>query len=498
MKIVASIALGFALVSSYSVIGQTRNATPDSTPTDRPVVGDAQPSKVGQEPSSEISSATTKVTSGNKQSEENSQPEDPAVAAQKNYESAMALYTSGKFEEAIAALKEANKLRGDDAQTYFLLGMSYMQSKSYKDAADSFRKAIRFRPDWAEAHFRFGVMSYVLGRRNQSTDAYRKLLALESPLANTLYRIIRADNDPADVAETVIADSNSAVANAPQPAPAVSRIQPTGEPDANSASEPSPSSLPSVANSEPARTNDSALTTVYRIGVGDVLDVRFLNSTINRSSLYTVLDGGVIDLPVAGGAIAVVGLSTEEVQARITNELKRRAVEDRPQVSVGIRQYASHTIVVTGLVANPGTKVLRREAVPLYVILADVQPRLDAARAVVMRSGAPASILELSAPEVLNFIIRPGDVINVTSRPQEFYYIAGRVNYPGQKNFQPGITVLQAILAAGGVSNNAKSVEISRDGEGGLLTTTKISLKDIKSGKTQDVKLRAGDRIEVQ
>ncbi len=81
-------------------------------------------------------------------------------------------------------------------------------------------------------------------------------------------------------------------------------------------------------------------------------------------------------------------------------------------------------------------------------------------------------------------------------REQGYYYIAGRVNNPGQKAFQPGITLLQAILAAGGVARDA-AVELSREGSNSLLTTTKINLKDIKSGKIQDLKLQLGDRIEV-
>lgn len=242
--------------------------------------------------------------------------------------------------------------------------------------------------------------------------------------------------------------------------------------------------------------DESTLTTTYHIGVGDVLDIRLLNSRVTRSSLYTVIDGGMIDFPVAGGAIAVAGLTTEEVQTRIAAELKRRDVEDGAQVAVGVRQYASHTIIITGLVASSGTKVLRRDAVPLYVILAEAQPRLDAARVSVMRTGVSARVIELSDSSALNFLIRPGDVLNVTARPQEFYYIAGRVNYPGQKSFQPGITLLQAILAAGG-TRQANSVELSREGTEGLLSTSKISLKDIKSGKVQDPKLRPGDRIEV-
>lgn len=256
------------------------------------------------------------------------------------------------------------------------------------------------------------------------------------------------------------------------------------------------------ANGDPAAgtkseaTEDSALTDIYKVGVGDVLDIRLLNSAANRSTLYSVIEGGLIDLPFAGGSIPVAGLTTKDIQARITSELKRLAVDERTQVAVGVRQYGSHTVIITGLVGSPGTKFLRREAVPLYVMLAEVQPRLDAARAAIMRAGAPTQVVDLSDSAALNSIVRPGDVINVTARPQEFYYIGGRISYPGQKTFQPGITLIQAILAAGGLARNSV-VELSRETFDGHLATLKFDLKDIKSGKTRDPKLLPGDRIEV-
>lgn len=242
-------------------------------------------------------------------------------------------------------------------------------------------------------------------------------------------------------------------------------------------------------------TDDSALTGIYKVGVGDVLDVRLLNSA-NRSTLYSVVEGGLIDLPIAGRPISVAGLTTKEIEALITSELKRLAVEQQTRVTVGVRQYSSHTVIITGLVGHPGTKTLRREAVPLYVLLAEVQPRQDAARAAIMREGAPTQVVDLSDPLALHFYVRPGDVINLTARPQEFYYIAGRISYPGQKVFQPGITLIQAILAAGGMVRESV-VELSREGSEGHLTTTKLKLNEIKSGKIQDPKLQPGDRIEV-
>ncbi len=250
------------------------------------------------------------------------------------------------------------------------------------------------------------------------------------------------------------------------------------------------------ASNPTAATEDSARTNIYQVDVGDVLDIRLLNSAANRSTLYSVIDGGLIDFPIAGAPLQVAGLTTKEIQTRITSELKRLAVDDRTQVAVGVRQYASHTVIITGLVGSPGAKNLRREAVPLYVLLAEVQPRLDAARATIMRTGVPTQAVELNDSAALSFLVRPGDVINLTTRPQEFYYIGGRVGYPGQKNFQPGITLVQAILAAGGSARNS-AVELSREGTDGRLTSMKFNLKEIKSGKTEDPKLQSGDRIEV-
>jgi polysaccharide biosynthesis/export protein len=239
-------------------------------------------------------------------------------------------------------------------------------------------------------------------------------------------------------------------------------------------------------------------TEIYRVGIGDVLDVRLLNSAANNSStLFTVAANGVIDLPIAGGAIKVAGLTTEEIQTRIAEELKRRAVAENARVSVGVRQYASHAVTVTGLVVHPGTRFLRREEVPLYVVLAESQLRNDGARVVLLRAGSPAQTLDLRDQATLNTRIQSGDVITVTSRPEEFYFVGGRINLPGQKPFTQGITLLQAILAAGGTPRQTNLVEISREGSDGRLVTLRYNLKEIKSGNVQDPRLHAGDRIEV-
>ncbi|HEY6122499.1 MAG TPA: tetratricopeptide repeat protein [Pyrinomonadaceae bacterium] len=433
-----------------------------------------------------------------------------AIEAQKLYASAVGLFEAGKLDEAIDVFKQAVKLKPDDPQTHYSLGMVYAQSRSYEEAADSFKRAVKFKPDWAEANFRVGMMAYVLGHHSQSIEAYNKLLKLNSPLANTLYRIINEENNSATGVNSTSRDSSSKtvavvpvsssngdaknVSVAKESEPAQPSTSPTTQPE-NRVAEVTPAAKPSVT---PAPVSEQSPTGQYRVGVGDILDIRLLNSTIPRSTLYTVVDGGLIDLPIAGGAVSVAGLTTDEIQSRIAGELKRRAVEGNSVVTVGVRQYASHSVIVTGLVANPGSRFLRREAVPLYVIMAEVQPRQDAGRVTIMSAGGEKRIVDLNDASVSGTLVRAGDVITVSAKPQEFYYIAGRVNYPGQKSFQAGITLLQAILAAGGtVRPNDKDIEVSREGADGRLTTTRYKLKDIKAGKLEDPKLVPGDRIEV-
>lgn len=407
--------------------------------------------------------------------EESASDANESLAARKFYDSGVAAYDQGKLDDAVGAFKAAGKLTPDDPQVHYMLGMTYAKSKAYKDSFEAFKRAAKLKSEWPEAQFRLGVIAYVLGRRNQSVEAYNKLLKLNSELAATLLRIIKQENNQPGTVQNIEAalSTNTKIAS-------------------------SVNTLKSIKGASSSSSEDIALSSIYRVGVGDVLDIRLLNSSTPRSTLYTVIDGGLIDFTIAGGPIAVAGLTTDEIQFRIASELKRRAVEENARVSVGVRHYASHSVTITGLVTHPGAKFLRREVVPLYVIMAEAQARLDAGRVTIMRAGAPSVTLDLGDQAALNLMVKHGDVISVTARPQEYYYIGGRINYPGQKVYQPGITLVQAILAAGGLLGNGDSqVELSREGSDGRLATSIFKLKEIKKGKIQDPRLQPGDRIEV-
>jgi protein involved in polysaccharide export with SLBB domain len=119
--------------------------------------------------------------------------------------------------------------------------------------------------------------------------------------------------------------------------------------------------------------------------------------------------------------------------------------------------------------------------VPLYVVLSEANPRAEAGRAVIIsRATGRSKTIDLSDSAALNELISHGDIINITARPQEFFYIGGQINAPGQKDFHPGMTLTQAILASGGVARVAGSkvkVTVSRQGADGRLVATEFPVE---------------------
>lgn len=291
---------------------------------------------------------------------------------------------------------------------------------------------------------------------------------------------------PATASATPISNPNTtATSDAPQPK-AVTITPMVSEPASTKAGNTAALS---------AATNSAALMNIYRVGVGDVLDIRLLNSPTRSSTLYTVLPGGMIDYPLAGEQLTVTGLTTDEIAERLRSLIK---IYEKPQVSVNVREYQSHSVIVTGLVSDPGMKYLRREAVPLYVVITEAQPRTEAARAVIMRQGSPNVTVDLSDTNAMSTPVQPGDVIKLAPALPQFYFVGGAINDPGQKGFHSGLTLTQAVLAAGGTTRFAGSeVKVSRTGADGRLVITKYNLKKIEEGKIPDPLLQPGDRVEV-
>ena len=253
-------------------------------------------------------------------------------------------------------------------------------------------------------------------------------------------------------------------------------------------------------NAVPPRpsTNAAELMKIYRVGIGDVLDIRLSKTPTDRSTLFTVTAHGLLQHPNLAHPLKVTELTPDEISGRIKAELKNRAINQDPAVLVAVREYVSHTILVSGLVKDPGTKILQREAIPLYVVLAGAQPLLEAGRAtIVAKETGEVTTVELSDTKALSVVVRPGDVVNVQATPKQFFYIGGEVKAPGEKIFRSGLTLTQAILAAGGLSRKSKEVQLARESTNRRLVVTRHKLEDINSGKLPDPLIQQGDRFVV-
>lgn len=252
-----------------------------------------------------------------------------------------------------------------------------------------------------------------------------------------------------------------------------------------------------------AKTAAASPTEIYKIGVGDILIISLQNALPSATNYFTVLPSGAIDYPLAGEMVSIQGLTVEETEDLLGQKIK---LYENPQVVVKVREFASHLYTVLGLVEKPGEKFLQREAIPLYVVRAEAVVNSRATNAVIKRAASQTENLDLKNAKSDDVLIFPGDIVEFKSNEPEnnnqsaqFYYVGGNVKSAGQKDFHPGITLTQAILASGGLQKtNLKIVVIRRKNQDGLLSPLQFDLKAIKNGKQVDPVLQAGDTIEIE
>ena len=391
--------------------------------------------------------------------------------AKRLYKEGVKYGQAGLYPQAVTILQRSVKLDPQLADAHFALGHAYFDLKQWRNAVESFKTAIELNPKDQEARDRLGLARAMLWEEDSAKLAtWRKQNPQPQPVAE------QPKTKPAPPPAGEQVSLNVKAPSAPEPAAAAPA------PEVNAA-----------ANEE------VSLTKIYRVGPNDVLDIRINDSAASQSTLFTVTPSGFIEHPMLGEPLQASGLTVDEIGSKLESELKRRAVVENPKVSVGVRDYASHTILVSGLVKDSGTKVLRREAIPLYVVVADAQPMPEAVRVTVLRNETNATFeIDLSETKDMNLLVHPGDVITLLSSESQFIYVGGEVKAPGEKTFRRGLTLTQAIIAAGGLMPGAKEARLGRDDGKGFLVVTRYKLKDIDSGKAQDPVVKPGDRITIR
>jgi polysaccharide export outer membrane protein len=413
------------------------------------------------------------------------------------------LALTNHVDETRSADRPVSPEARDKAKRLYKEGVKYGLAGLYSQAAETFEQAVKLDPQFADAHFALGHAYFDMRSWAKAAKALQRAVELNP-------KDIEA-KDRLSFARTMLqpyGGGTKPIAAKPQ-----EQEQPVAAPVSIAAKRPARSvettDVPESKENKDSKENtenkenktnadELALTRIYRIGPNDVLDVRLVvDSASPQSTLFTVTSTGLLEHPLLTEPLQVSGLTVEEVTARIENDLKRRAL-DNTKVTVGVRDYASHTILVSGLVKDAGTKILRREAIPLYVVVADAQPLPEAAKVSVVRTDANQTFeIDLAQVSEMNMLVRPGDVVTLLANVTQFLYVGGEVKFPGEKTYRRGLTLTQALIAAGGLTEKAKEARLARDDGRGFLVVTKFKLKEIESGKVPDPLVKPGDRITV-
>ena len=283
----------------------------------------------------------------------------------------------------------------------------------------------------------------------------------------------------------------------------------------------SPITTPAVATSSPpTAATTSALAKVddrYRIGPGDLLDIRVLNRPMLSREVRVGQDG-MIRMPFIDGEIQAACRTESELSTEIATRLLK--YQRNPQVDVFIKDYQSQPVAFIGSVRIPGRFQLQRRVRLLELMTYVGGPSENAGRSVqIVHTITSRSICDEAVPDpdgVMNGIatyrlvdlmrgedkanpyVRPGDIITLPEAEQAF--IIGSVMRPGPILLREATTLSKAVVMSGGPAPQASTgrVRIIRQDSG---TNAKqqilADLKAINKGQAEDIMLQAGDVVDV-
>ena len=235
--------------------------------------------------------------------------------------------------------------------------------------------------------------------------------------------------------------------------------------------------------------DEAAAVDQYRIGAGDSVKITVYQSP-DLSLETKVTEAGTISYPLLGG-IKLGGMTVNQAEQALANALKKGEFVKNPQVIIVVTQVRANQVNVLGQVNNPGRYPLDVAGMRLTEVLALAGGTAAATGSefvvlVGTREGK-AVRREVFLPSVFaeggraqnDMVIMPGDVIWVDRGPQIYLY--GEVQRPGQVRLERGMTVMQALAVAGGLTQRGtlRGLRISRRDAGNRLTTVEPAMEDL-------------------
>ncbi len=254
----------------------------------------------------------------------------------------------------------------------------------------------------------------------------------------------------------------------------------------------------------------------YRIGPGDVLEVRLYKLPDLSREALRVEESGTIRMPLIEEDIQAACKTEGELAKEIAT--RYLPLMRNPQVDVFIKEYQSRPVAVIGAVNTPGRFQLQKRIRLLDLLSFAGGPAERAGRNVqIVHSGnyrscetsRPGSSEELglsifklhdtlAGNARANPFVRPGDVITILEVEQ--IYVLGNVLRPSTFPLRERITLSQAIAMAGGILPDSANdrVRILRQRPDGInKEELVVNLKAISKRQAPDVVLQPNDIVEV-
>jgi polysaccharide export outer membrane protein len=240
----------------------------------------------------------------------------------------------------------------------------------------------------------------------------------------------------------------------------------------------------------------------YVIGEGDSLFISVwgvdrLNVTVK------VRPDGMITVPGLGDVTAS-GFKPRELQKELTIKLK--ALVKNPIVTVTVSDITNSKAYIFGSGVKSGVYDVVRKTTLLQILcsISDVKSA-DLRKAYVLRNGKKIKEdfynLYINGDINDDIDIETNDAIFIPLLLDKSVYVLGAVNSPKAIEFREGMTVMEAILEAGGftkfASQNGTSIIRKESGKDHAIP---IKAKDLltKADLKQNIKLKPGDYVIVE
>lgn len=203
----------------------------------------------------------------------------------------------------------------------------------------------------------------------------------------------------------------------------------------------------------------------YLLGPGDLLEIKVfesdkLNATVRISSR------GEVSLPLVG-ELNLKGQTAAEAESLIENRYRETYIRN-PNVSVFVKEHYSQRVTVVGQVKNPGTydypsRLRLLDAIVLAGGLTEkAGNEINIRRLSSMTEGGDASQQTIAVDmdqlinegrAELNININGGDIILIPEAG--IFYVDGAVRRPGEYRIRNKMTLMDAVLSAGGLAGYA-------------------------------------------